>query len=89
MLGISFDDPADNKAFRQKFDFPFSLLSDPGKTVGAAYEVLRDPDDQFANLAQRISYLIDSDGVIVKAYEVSDPASHAEEVLADLAATSS
>ena len=86
MLGISFDQPADNQAFRQKFDFPFTLLSDPDKTVGALYEALRAPDDKFANFSQRISYLIDPAGVIVKAYEVTDPAGHAGEVLADLEA---
>lgn len=86
MLGISFDVPADNKAFRDKFDFPFTLLSDPDKRVGAAYEVLRDPGDDFADYSRRISYLIDPEGKIVKAYEVSDPAGHAAEVLVDLAA---
>ncbi len=86
MFGISFDVPADNQAFRSKFDFPFSLLSDPDKTVGTAYEVLRDPDDRLAGFAQRISYLIDGEGSIVKTYEVEDPGGHAAEVLADLAA---
>ncbi len=89
MFGISFDVPADNKAFRSKFDFPFSLLSDPDKTVGASYEALRDPDDKFANFSQRISYLIDQEGTIVKTYEVEDPSGHAAAVLADLAATNS
>lgn len=86
MLGISFDTPADNKAFREKYDFPFSLLSDPDKSVGAGYEVLRAPDDKFADFAQRISYLIDADGVIAKAYAVDDPGGHAAVVLTDLAA---
>lgn len=86
MLGISFDVPADNKAFRDKFDFPFSLLSDPDKSVGAQYDALRPPDDDFANFSKRISYLIDPEGSIVKAYEVEDPAGHADMVLADLRA---
>jgi peroxiredoxin len=32
----------------------------------------------------RISYLIDPQGVIAKAYEVTDPAGHAAGVVADL-----
>lgn len=48
--------------------------------------MLREPDDKSADYPQRISYLIDPDGVIVKAYEVADPAGHAAAVLADLAA---
>jgi peroxiredoxin Q/BCP len=86
VLGISFDVPADNKAFRDKFDFPFSLLSDPDKKVGAQYEVLRPPDDKFANFSQRISYLIDPEGTIVKSYEVDDPGGHGAVALADLQA---
>jgi len=86
IFGISFDTPADNKTFKDKFEFPFSLLSDEDKVVGTSYEVLREPDDPFADFPQRISYLIDPHGVIQKSYAVTDPAGHAAEVLADLAA---
>ncbi len=86
MVGISFDTPEDNAAFRTKHDFPFRLLSDVDKAVGTTYEALRSADDPFADYPQRISYLIDPDGAIAKTYEVSDPSGHAAEVLADLAA---
>lgn len=86
MLGISFDAPADNAAFRQRYGFPFRLLSDVDREVGAAYEVLRAADHPFAAYPRRISYLIDPEGTIVRAYEVSDPAGHATAVLADLEA---
>lgn len=78
--------PADNKSFRDKHGFPFSLLSDPDRTVGTAYEALRPADDDFADYPQRHSYLIDPEGTIVKSYEVADPAGHAAEVLVDLEA---
>ena len=86
MLGISFDTPEDNAAFAAEQNFPFRLLSDPDKAAGTTYQVLRDPSDKFANFPQRHSYLIDPAGNIAKAYEVADPAGHAEEVLADLEA---
>lgn len=86
IIGISFDTPDENAAFKEKFELPFPLLSDEDKTIGTVYEVLRDPDDPFADFPQRFSYLIDPDGVIQKSYAVSDPAGHAGEVLADLAA---
>lgn len=89
VAGISFDSPEDNAAFRAKHDFPFDLLSDTDTTVGASYDVLRDADDPFVDYPQRISYLIDPEGMIAKAYEVSDPAGHAAEVLVDLAALQS
>jgi thioredoxin-dependent peroxiredoxin len=86
VLGISYDTPADNKAFRDKHDFPFRLLSDTDHAVTTRYEATRDPDDPFAAFPRRVSYLIDPDGAIVRTYEVTDPAGHATEVLADLAA---
>lgn len=89
VVGISFDTPEDNAAFRSKHDFPFDLLCDTTKAVGAAYDVMREPDDPFVDYPQRISYLIDPSGMIAKAYEVSDPAGHGAEVLADLAALQS
>lgn len=89
MIGISFDTPEENAAFRTKFDFPFDLLCDTDHSVADAYEALRPEDDPFADYPQRISYLIDPEGTIAKTYEVSDPAGHALEVLADLAALQS
>ncbi len=86
MLGASFDTPQENADFRSANDFPFPLLCDTDKAVGAAYEVLRSEDDPFADYPERFSYLIDPDGVIRKTYAVSDPPGHAAEVLADLAA---
>lgn len=86
ILGISFDTPEDNRAFKQEHDFPFPLLSDPSREVGGLYQAIRDPDDKFADFPLRISYLIDPDGGIVRNYEVSDPGGHAAVVLVDLAA---
>ena len=45
----------------------------------------RADDDQYATFPRRVSYLIDPDGVIVRAYAVADVAAHADEVLDDLA----
>ena len=84
MLGISFDAPAANKAFREKFEFPFRLLSDADEQVGVAYQT-RDPGTDKVNFAKRHAYLIDPEGVIRKAYEVKDVNPFAGEVLADLA----
>jgi len=81
---VSFDTPEENKAFKEKFEFPFPLLSDVDHTVGNLYGAARPPDHQFAAYAQRISYLIDPDGIIRRTYEVSDPAGHASVVLGDL-----
>ena len=83
LLGISFDAPDANRAFREKFDFPFRLLSDFGEQVGVAYET-RGPGTDKVSFAKRFSYLIDPDGAIAKNYEVTDVNAHAAMVLADL-----
>ena len=85
VLGASFDSVEDNKSFADQQSFPYRLLSDVKMEVGTRYDVLRDPDDKFPNLAKRISYLIDPQGVIRIAYEVTDPQGHAEKVIEDLA----
>jgi thioredoxin-dependent peroxiredoxin len=86
VLGVSFDTPADNKAFADAQDFGFPLLSDVDQTVGVRYEVTRDHDDQYVPFPRRLSYLIDPQGVIRRSYTVSDVAGHADEVLRDLGA---
>ncbi len=83
ILGISFDAPEANKAFREKYDFPFRLLSDYDDQVGVKYET-RGPGTDKVQFAMRITYLIDPEGKIAKSYEVADIPAHPAEVLADL-----
>ena len=84
MLGASFDSVEDNRAFAEAESFGFPLLSDTDRAVGRAYDAARPDDDPLATLPHRVSYLIDPDGVIRRAYTVKDTAGHAAEVLADL-----
>lgn len=86
VLGISYDTPEENRAFRQQFEFPFRLLSDTDRSVGAQYGAARDAGEPYADYPKRVSYLIDPEGTIVRSYEVTDPGGHAAEVLTDLAA---
>ena len=83
ILGISFDAPEANKAFREKYDFPFRLLSDYAEQVGVQYGT-RDPGTEKVSFAKRLSFLIDPEGIIRKSYEVADIPAHPAEVLADL-----
>jgi thioredoxin-dependent peroxiredoxin len=86
VLGASFDPPEDNRRFAEDQGFPFRLLSDVGRSVGAMYEVVREPDDPYVDYARRLAYLIDPDGVIHRSYDVTDVAGHADQVVADLEA---
>lgn len=44
----------------------------------------RDPGTDKVSFSKRYSYLIDTDGVIRKSYDVADIPAHPAEVLADL-----
>ena len=85
---------AEQKKFADDENFPYALLSDPSKTMGAAYDAVRQEGEQYAEhgIPRRISYLISPEGKIAKAYNVEadnlDLAGHAEAVLADIAAAS-
>jgi thioredoxin-dependent peroxiredoxin len=81
VLGVSFDPVEDNAAFAKKFDLPFTLLSDTDRKVGLAYGAC---DNAKATYAERISYVIDEDGKILRVYPQVDPRIHAAQVLADL-----
>lgn len=84
MLGASFDDVESNHSFATAQQFPFRLLSDVDRSVGGAYQAVRPSGHQYADYPERISYLIDPDGVIRRSYAVHDVAGFASVVVADL-----
>ena len=81
ILGVSCDPPAANKAFREKFDFPYRLLSDIDRSVSVAYGAAASTETRNAS---RVSYLIAPDGSVHKVYAKVSPADHPDEVLGDL-----
>jgi peroxiredoxin Q/BCP len=84
ILGVSFDAPAENATFVREQGFPFRLLSDRDRKLARAVGAAADPSQP---VARRISYLVGTDGKVVKTYPQVTPATHAQEVLGDLAAT--
>ena len=68
-----------NKAFAEKFSFPFLLLCDTERAIGQAYGACDAPD---ARTARRISYLIGPDQTVRKAWPKVSPKEHPDEVLA-------
>ena len=86
IFGISADSVKSQNNFCKKQSFPFQLLSDKEKVIIRAYEAIgmkkmygREYEGIF-----RISYLIDENGMIERAYEKVKPKEHAAEVLEDL-----
>jgi peroxiredoxin Q/BCP len=78
VLGISKDSPASHAKFREKYELPFILLSDPEKHAIEAYEATG------MLFSKRITYIIDPQGIVVAVYPNVDPAGHAIELLKDI-----
>jgi peroxiredoxin Q/BCP len=58
------------------------------RAIGRLYGAERGPDEQYPDFPKRLTFLIAPDGTIRKIYDVTDPAGHPAEVLADIKAES-
>ena len=71
VLGVSKDSVASHKKYQEKFGLPFTLLSDPELKVIQAYDVWKEKMN-YGKLTMgvvRTTYLIDENGVIVRAMD--------------------
>ncbi|MDR7811276.1 thioredoxin-dependent thiol peroxidase [Lacrimispora sp.] len=70
VLGVSKDSVASHKKFAEKYGLPFTLLSDTELTCIHAYDVWQEKMNygKVSMGVVRTTYLIDEDGVIVKAF---------------------
>ena len=86
VIGISKDTVASHKKFEEKYGLAFTLLADPELTVIKAYDVWKEKKNygKVSMGVVRTTYLIDEDGVIIKANDkvkaAEDPAKMLEEV---------
>ena len=71
VLGVSKDSVASHKKFEEKYGLPFTLLSDPEKEVIQAYDVWKEKKNygKVSMGVVRTTYLIDENGIIVKAFD--------------------
>ena len=71
VLGVSKDSVASHKKFEEKYGLPFTLLSDPEKEVIQLYDVWKEKVNygKATMGVVRTTYLIDENGVIVKAMD--------------------
>ncbi len=85
VLGVSVDSAKSHAKFVEKYELPFTLLSDEKKELVNAYGVWARKKfmgrEYMGTL--RWSFLIDPKGKIAKIYEDVKPNEHAKEVLAD------
>lgn len=84
ILGISADDEKSHKKFAEKYSLPFTLLSDPGHEVLEKYGAWT-KKSMYGKIfmgIQRITYLIDEKGIVIKVFPKVKPDEHADELLA-------
>lgn len=81
VIGVSHDDVAAQKAFKEKYDLPFTLVADTDNAVMKAFGV---PNIPLTSLATRQAYLVDKNGKIVWADYKASTSKQADDVLAEL-----
>ena len=71
VLGVSKDSVASHKKFEQNYGLPFTMLSDVDKAVIQAYDVWKEKKNygKVTMGVVRTTYLIDENGVIVRAMD--------------------
>ena len=86
VLGVSKDSVASHKKFEQKYELPFTLLSDPELKVLKEYDVWKEKKlyGKVSMGVVRTTYLIDEDGVIIKAKDKVRAAGNPADMLAAL-----
>ena len=83
ILGVSPDSPKSHKKFKEKYNLPFTLLSDETHEVLEAYGVWgakKMYGKEYMGVF-RTTYVIDEDGNIVKVFEKVSPKGHSQAIL--------
>lgn len=88
MLGVSKDTVASHKRFEEKHGLPFTLLSDPQLQMIEAYDVLVDNVTGTGKATRKLirsTYLIDEEGVIIRAFGKVKAKDNPQQMLDELA----
>ena len=89
VLGVSKDSVRSHKNFETKYNLPFTLLSDPEHQVIEAYDAWKEKKNYgkvYMGIV-RTTYLIDEEGVIVKAMDKVKAADNPQQMLEELQGT--
>lgn len=86
VLGVSKDSVASHKKFEEKHGLTFTLLADPERKVIEAYDVWKEKKmcGKVSMGVVRTTYLIDENGIIIKANDKVKAAEDAEKMLCEL-----
>lgn len=86
VLGVSKDSVASHKKFEEKYGLPFTLLSDEGLEVLQAYDVWKEKSMYGRKYfgVVRSTYLIDENGIIIRALEKVNAGENPQQMLNEL-----
>lgn len=86
IVGVSLDNPEDQRKFAEKYSLPFRLLADEQAEVSKRYGVYvrKERDGREFWGIDRTTFLIDRDGVVRKIYPKVTVEGHAGQILEDL-----
>ncbi|MCH8089472.1 MAG: thioredoxin-dependent thiol peroxidase [Chloroflexi bacterium] len=86
VLGVSPDSVKSHQRFKEKFDLPFSLVSDESREVAQAYGVWREKKlyGKTSMGIVRSTFIIDEEGRIARVYDKVKVAGHVDDVLESL-----
>ncbi|MDH3688994.1 MAG: peroxiredoxin [Gammaproteobacteria bacterium] len=88
ILGASRDTLPSHERFKQKYSFPFELVSDPDEELCKAFDVIKEKKlygKKFLGV-DRSTFIIDAQGVLKKDFRGVKVKGHVEEVLAAIKA---
>ena len=90
ILGVSKDSVASHKKFEEKYGLPFTILSDTDLEAIKAYDVWKEKKNygKVSMGVVRTTYLIDEDGMIIKAFDKVKAADNPAQMLQELACSS-
>ncbi|MEJ1241814.1 thioredoxin-dependent thiol peroxidase [Chryseolinea sp. T2] len=83
VLGVSTDDEASHRAFREKYNLPFTLIADTDKSITQSYGVWVEKEREgkkFMGTA-RTTFLINEKGVITDIISNVDTANHTSQIV--------
>ena len=82
VVGINLDKTTSHQKFKEKYQLPFRLLSDPKGKVAKKYGSLF--RFMFIKFSKRHSFIIDPHGLIRKEYRSVNPTTHSIQIIEDL-----
>lgn len=86
IYGVSRDSVADQKAFKDKYSFPFHLLADTDSKICDAFGVMveRERDGKKSMGVARATFLIGKDGTVEKVWPAVSVEGHGDDVLCSI-----